>query len=288
MNGRPKSIHAMRRIVDYAQWECSTPALQKHYAAHKSMLRVFSTYADYKTGENARVSNEMLVKATGLSERFIQYQLPVLEFELGLITCTGHRHGGRGLAPVWKIELSNPAFPDLKGCTEDSERVHDESLKGAQSTDKGCTLHAPHPNPPSSNPTPPPTTADGKEEAPKGIDDFMAELPDGMEAGLSTKWLAKQIATDGYDRVRRVALYWYDKRPLGGMRSPGHFFQKEYPAYLKKVLKEIEKERIENDPVLKAEREARIRKWEDENPPLAHTLPDREEEPIVEDLEDLL
>lgn len=166
-------------------------------------------------------------------------------------------------------------------------------MKGAQGTDVGCTLRAPHPNAPSQSSTPPlhpRVIADGGEgtPSPKTLDDLLAELPEGMSAGLSRKWLADQLTKDGYDLVRRVALHWYEKRNLGGLRSPGHFFQQEYAETLKRVLAEIEQERIENDPVLKAEREARIRKMEDEHQPMWVTLPDREEEPPVDDLEDLL
>lgn len=138
MNGRPKSFGAMQKAVEYARWECPTKDLKKHYPAHKSMLKVFAKYADQKTGVGAKVSVRMLVEGTGLSERFIQYQLPVLEFQLGLITCTEHRHGGRrgrkgeGIAPVWTINLSNPAFPD-------QTLTGEVLVEGCKNTDEGCT-----------------------------------------------------------------------------------------------------------------------------------------------------
>jgi hypothetical protein len=151
VNGRPKSYGAMLKSVAAAKWPKSTPptrAEAKLWPVLKHMLTVMSQQADQNTGGRVQISNAMLREKTSYSERYIRENLRVLEFDLLLITNTGHRKGGRrgrgrnakGIAPEYQINLTNPAFPEY---TVNGECLvvggTETNLKGAQNKAVGGT-----------------------------------------------------------------------------------------------------------------------------------------------------
>jgi hypothetical protein len=301
MNGRPKSHLAMRKAVQYAKWDCPTRELRQHYSAHKAMLCIFAEYADAMTGAGALVSNRMLIEGTGLSERFIRNELPVLEFELKLISCTSQRKGGRGKAPRWTINLSNTAFPDrtptgewlidkggtkggtdsAKGGTDSTERGHSEGIKGARGTPKGGiqrgTQSEPHQkliHPPSNG---------------SGAADFnYQKLPEKMQFEPASPLWRKYLSENGNEVMYRAVLRWESIRGTRGLEDYWGFFLKECGPCIQWARDQVAEEQRRNDPVKKAEDEKRQREFEKKAGGLLDGMTERPDEgPQVTRLDEL-